>query len=418
MTECGTAPPSYNSEDWPQFCTVLTPDQVLSRMDGTIVDLDEELRQLSLDIWEHPELGFKEHYAHDRLTAYMESVGFKVTRHYLGLETAWRAEFSRGDGSSGNSRVVGLQAEMDALQNLGHACGHNLIAVTGVAIAIALARNMPQGKLILLGTPAEEHGGGKIQLFERGAYREMDVCLMAHPGPGAPGGTVVQPWIAVQNIEVEFFGHTAHAAYAPWEGQNALDAAFLAYSGISVLRQQIKPTHRVQGVVAGNDCETNVIPDYAKMRWAVRAPTWAELETLRERVVACFRGAALSTSCRVEITPGIGYKDCKQNEVLGAEYLRIASTRYGMQAASSDVVLQASSDFGNISYEIPCIQPVFALPVEKNGSNHTPGFARTARTIESHELAMRNAKAMAATALRVLTDDRFWVKVRSTLRTT
>ncbi|KAI0091480.1 hypothetical protein BDY19DRAFT_930672 [Irpex rosettiformis] len=361
-----------------------------------------------------PELGFKEFYAHERLTGYMESHGFVVTRHHLGIETAWKAEFSHGHH---NGRIIGLQSEMDALPHLGHACGHNLIAITGVAIALGLQAAMQQhnisGKVILLGTPAEEHGGGKIKLLEKGAYKEMDVCLMAHPGPGAPDGTVIQPWIAVQNIDVEFFGRTAHAAYAPWEGQNALDAAFLAYSAVSVLRQQIKPTHRVQGVMSGNESETNVIPDYAKMRWAVRAPSWTELEVLRERVIACFEGAAKATSCKVKMTPGVGYKDCKQNDVLGAEFLRIAGSRYQMQATPSETVLQASSDFGDISYEIPSIQPVFTIPTEKNGSNHTPAFAESAKTPRAHAASIRTSKALAATGLRVLTDDEFWSKIAS-----
>ncbi|KAI0769231.1 hypothetical protein BC629DRAFT_1534680 [Irpex lacteus] len=348
-------PPSYTTQDALQSEDEWHNADFLVTIESTIDSHNRELRDLSLAIHGNPELGLKEFYAHHRLTAYMEAHGFTVTRHHLGIETAWRAEFAHGHGG----RIIGLQSEMDALPNLGHACGHNLIAITGVAIALGLRAAMLQhdipGKIILLGTPAEEHEGGKIKLLEKGAYKEMDVCLMAHPGPGVPDGTVIQPWIAVQNIEVEFFGHTAHAAYAPWEGQNALDAAFLAYSAVSVLRQQIKPTHRVQ-----------VIPDYAKMRWAVRAPSWTELEDYAN---------VLLPALSIKVTPGLGTKTATNDALVcnvstvrhsvrltpshqGNEYLRIANSRYNMQARQRN---RATSliRLGDISYGISSLPHLF-----------------------------------------------------------
>ncbi|KAI0339678.1 hypothetical protein BDW22DRAFT_1336005 [Trametopsis cervina] len=402
-------PPSYSSHD--QLHKEVLDPPFLKTIDSTIDSLTDDLRKLSIFIWEHPELGFKEVQAHNELTSFMKKSGFNVTPHHLGLETAWRAEFSHGE----NGRVIGLQSEMDALPGLGHACGHNLIAITGVAVAVALKAALVEhdipGKIILLGTPAEEFGGGKIELLNKGAYDEMDVCLMAHPGPGALNGTVVQPWIAIQNLEVEFTGHPAHAAYAPWEGQNALDAAFLAYSAISALRQQIKPTERVHGVLAGKDWETNVIPDYAKMKWAIRATSWEGLVALRTRVNACFEGAAHATSCKVDIKEGVVYKDCRQNDVLAREYLRIAQNNYGMGAVSTDTSLQASTDL--VSSLIPTIQPVFHVPTVKGGSNHTEAFKDSAGTQEAHDAAIKTSKVLACTALRVLTDNGVWEDVRS-----
>lgn len=402
-------PPSYSCEDaeW-------NPTEVLHTIDSTIDALDAELRGLSLDIWKNPELAWEEHYAHDRLTEFMFQHGFKVTKHYLGLETAWRAEFSRGKGG----RTIGLQSEMDALPNMGHACGHNLIAITGVGVALALKAALDEhdidGTIVLLGTPAEEHGGGKIELLKRGAYKDMDVVVMAHPSPGPVHSTGIAPWIAVQNFEVEYTGHSAHAAYAPWEGFNAQDAAIAAYTQISLLRQQIKPGYRTHGVILGKEWEPNVIPAYAKLRWSTRAPTWSELEAFRERIERCFKGAAISTGCKMKITEGVGYMDCRQNSRLAAEYARIAGSRYGLATSMTNEVLQASTDFGNISYALPTIQPTFAIPVAaENGSNHTPNFAKSAGTQRAHNATITVCKCLSVTALRVLMDERFYSEIRN-----
>jgi len=183
---------------------------------------------------------------------------FTVTRHYLGLETAWRAEFTAGNGSG---RVLGVNSEMDALPGVGHACGHNLIAVSGVEVAMAVKEALVMhgiwGTVALLGTPAEENGGGQIVLLERGGYKDIDACIMCHPMPGSSNSVTVATSLAMQNIIVEYFGRIAHASIAPWEGINALDAVVPVYSNISTLRQQIKLDHRVHGIVEGKNWEPN-----------------------------------------------------------------------------------------------------------------------------------------------------------------
>ncbi|KAL4244405.1 peptidase M20A family protein [Abortiporus biennis] len=390
--------------------TLFRPE-VLQTIEETIDGESANLRKLSLDIWDHPEPAYAEHYAHNTLTSFIAKRGFTVTKHYLGLKTAWKAEFSHGK----DGRVIGVNSEMDALPGLGHACGHNLIAISGVAIAIALkaaliSHDIP-GRIILLGTPAEETGGGKIQLLERGAYKDMDACIMSHPGPG-PQSVSVTSFLALQHIEVEFFGHSAHAAFSPWEAQNALDAAFLAYSGVSVLRQQIRPTCRVHGIVTGKDWEPNVIPDYAKMRWIVRAPTWAEVEVLRKKILACFDAAGMATGCKVQIKLLDGYKDVRENRILGTEFCKIVQSRYGLDTLISDDVMPASTDFGNISYSLPSIHPAYAIPTEKNGSNHTPQFSQSAKLPEAHEACIKISKGLAMTGLRVLADQQFSDQVK------
>lgn len=390
--------------------SVRSMSAVMSILESTMQALDNDLRTLSLQIHDHPELMFEEHYAHDTLCDFMESHGFVVTRHYLGLDTAWRAQFTHGKGG----RTLGINSEMDALPIIGHACGHNLIAVSGVGVAIAIKSALQTydvpGTVVLLGTPGEEGGAGKAVMLERGGYRDIDVCLMCHPSAGPAGSVSLGSCLAMQSLEVEFYGQSAHAGNAPWDGTNALDAAFLAYSSISVLRQQIKPDHRIHGVIQGCESAVNVIPDYAGMRWLVRAPTKDQLSTLIARVKACFEGAALATSCRLKLTEGIPYYDLRQNNVLAACFSHAVSNYFGMDICQHG--FGASTDFGNVSYEVPSLHPIFAIPTATNGGNHTPAFAESARSTEAHKAAMTVSKGLAWTGFRVIADDEFFHQVR------
>ncbi|KAJ7890491.1 hypothetical protein B0H14DRAFT_1106641 [Mycena olivaceomarginata] len=394
-----TKPPAY-------------PDSNLeSVIDNKLDELSPQLRKLSLDIHNHPELAFSEIFAHDVLTSFMASHGFTVTKNYLGLATAFRAEFTHGKGG----RVLGINSEYDALSGIGHACGHNLIAVSGCGVALAVkaaleAHNIP-GKVVLLGTPAEEGGGGKIILLERGGYDGMDLCVMCHPSPGPKNSANIGPSIAVQDIKVEYAGRNAHAGAAPWEGTNALDAAFLAYSSVSVLRQQMRPDHRVHGIIESNgDWVPNVIPDYAKMHWLVRAPTASDLTAFVERVKNCFQAAALATSCEIKLTFELPYMDLNQNQVLGQEFSDVVMKRYGMITKKD--AGSASTDFGNVSYALPALHPGFAIPTEPHGGNHTIGFTNAAATVEAHEATLLVTKGLAHTALRALRDDDFFKQVK------
>ncbi|KAF8493198.1 hypothetical protein F5888DRAFT_1636684 [Russula emetica] len=409
----GSLPPPYS---WTTSEKDHIPD-VMRTIEDTIRGLDHELRQLSLDIHGHPELNFEERYAHDRLTEFMSSRGFTVTRQYLGLDTAWRAEFTNKRGSRGVGRIVGVNAEMDALPGIGHGCGHNLIAMAGVAIALALRAALEKydvpGTVILLGTPAEESGAGKQILLERGAYKDMDVCIMCHPVAGDTLELGFVTCLALQNLSVEYFGQPAHAGYAPWEGVNALDAAFVAYAGISALRQQIRPEQRVHGVISGRDWTPNVIPDYAKMSWSVRADEWATLEPLRERVVSCLESGASATGCRHQVTLGERYLDLHQNTVLAEDLALTAQRCYGIPSYWTEQAASASTDFGNVSYALPALHPIFSIPTPENAKNHTPGFAQGARTEAAHSAALRTAALLARTAFRVHTDGAFCARVRA-----
>ncbi|THH13534.1 hypothetical protein EW146_g6688 [Bondarzewia mesenterica] len=393
--------PSY-SQSVPN--SIFRPE-VLKTIEQELDKLDPDLRDLSLRIHDHPELMFEERYAHDQLTAFMALHGFTVSRHYLGLETAWRADFHHGIGG----RVLGVNAEMDALPGIGHACGHNLIAMAGVAIAIAVklalqAHDVP-GTVVLLdadtacGLTAEESGGGKQILLGRGAYEGMDACIMQ---------VIFQQNLTALPLLI------AHASASPWEGVNALDAAFIAYSSISVLRQQIKPSHRVHGILQGKNWTPNVIPDYAKMKWIVRAPTWDEVLILRDRVINCLKAASISTGCRVTITESDRYYNLRQNLVIAQDFASTAQQRFGFHTIypTNSEGLTASTDFGNISYAHPAFHPVYSITTDPNSSNHTPGFEKASRTRAAHKATMKVAKSLALTGFRVLDDCAFYSQVR------
>ncbi|KAI0718570.1 aminoacylase 1-like protein 2 [Cerioporus squamosus] len=377
-----------------------------------IAALDKELFDLSHDIHDHPELRFEERYAHDVLTAFVEKQGFNVTRHHL-LETAWVATYSHGNGG----RTLGVNSEMDALPGIGHACGHNLIAAAGVAVACAVKAALIKfdisGRVVLLGTPAEEGGGGKLVLLDKGAYEGMDACVMCHPAPGPRHSLSLSSCLALQRITVEYQGHTAHAALSPWEGQNALDAAVLAYTNVSVLRQQLKPTHRVHGVFEGKDWTPNIIPDNATMNWYVRAPTRAEVQAAVKRVVACFEAAALATGTKVDVQLTGSTFDIRQNKALADEAADVYSKNFGPVDYQYGIQ-SASTDFGNVTYALPSIHPSFAIPTR--GSNHTREFTNAAATKEAHQAMLNVSKALAATGMRLLTDDDFAQKVKDTFQ--
>ncbi|KAF7343411.1 Peptidase M20 domain-containing protein 2 [Mycena venus] len=389
-------------------------EDILETIEHTIKSLDGELRKLSLDIHSHPELGYEEHRTHD---------------HYH-LETAWLAAFSHGKGG----RTIGINSEMDALKGVGHACGHNLIAISGVAVACAIKAVFEKfnisGKIQLLGTPAEEGGMGKVKLLDAGCYKEMAACLMCHPAPGPKGSVSLSSCLAMERLEVEYFGHTAHAALSPWEGRNALDAAVLGYNNISALRQQLRPTHRVHGIFEGKDWAPNIIPDYAKYICYVRAPTVAEQKETLKRVLPCFDAAALATGCTVKVTHLGDTSDLRQNKALGDEVAHIVRSKYG------DIdyewgIKGASTDFGNVTYgprtfldfylriliylqPSPSLHPGFAIPSVVDGGNHTPGFAEAAATVEAHYACLDVSKALAATGVRVIIDDDFYAQVKKT----
>ena len=389
---------------------IYRPD-VVETIESKIDEMNHELRELSLNIHSHPETLYKEVHAHKTYTAFMRSHGFNVTG-FPDMPTAWRATFSLGTGGP----VIGVNSEMDALPGIGHACGHNLIGIAGVAVACAIKATMEKfsisGKVVLLGTPAEEDCSGKVKLLEMGAYKDMDVCLMCHPAPGPLHSISLSSSFALVRYVVEYQGHSAHAALSPWEGQNALDASVLAYNSISVLRQQLKPTNRVHGIFSGQNWAPNIIPDNAKMEWIVRAKTTADARATAKRVVACFESAATATGCNVKITEVASAHELRQNETLAGELRDVVRRRYG------DIdyewgIHSASTDFGHVTYAMPALHPGFSIPSVPDGGNHTPGFTEAAATEVAHDATLVVSKALAAVGARILIDEEFLKKAKA-----
>ena len=271
--------------------------------------LSDDLRTLSLSMWENPELGFREFKTHDLFVSYfsdhLAAEGWTVTPHAYGLKTAFECKYefipASFTGRKDLVRTLGFQSELDGLPAIGQGCGHNLIAISGVAAAVGLARacraNEVPIRIVLLGTPAEEGGGGKIKLLDAGAYAPIDVCLMCHPAPinGVSGST------AVQTIRVHYKGKTAHAGAAPWLGVNALDAAVLAYNNVSAMRQQLPTTARVHGIIEGENMAPNIIPDNVRLRYNVRGPTVSDVQANLDKIIPCFEAAASATGCEIRM---------------------------------------------------------------------------------------------------------------------
>lgn len=342
----------------------------------------------------NPELGWEEHQAAAGTADFLEARGFTVEREYLGFPTALRAVVGTG------SRRIGLMAEYDALPGLGHACGHNIITATSVGAACALAGFAGEYDLSieLYGTPAEEGGGGKIEMLKRGGFAGLDLALMVHPSP--VDSAVAKPF-AVAHQHVEYRGKSAHAAAYPDQGINANDAFIIAQVALGLLRQQLPKETRVHGVQTRGGEAPNAIPETTQGRWYVRAETLAELQPLNERVNKCFEAGALATGCELEITPeSEPYSEFRTDERALEIYTghAIALGRTFDAPPEQATMNRASTDMGNVSQIVPAIHPYIGLGCFP-AANHQPEFA--AHCIgDAANLAIHDgAIALALTAL-------------------
>ncbi|KAL0624226.1 Peptidase M20 domain-containing protein 2 [Plecturocebus cupreus] len=374
----------------------------------------ERLGALSRAIWSHPELAYEEHHAHRVLTHFFEreppAASWAVQPHYL-LPTAFRAEWEPPEAWAQSPAPrplhLGFLCEYDALPGIGHACGHNLIAEVGAAAALGvrgalecLPRPPPPVKVIVLGTPAEEDGGGKIDLIEAGAFKHLDVVFMAHP---SQENAAYLPDVAEHDVTVKYYGKASHSAAYPWEGLNALDAAVLAYNNLSVFRQQMKPTWRVHGIIKNGGVKPNIIPSYSELIYYFRAPSMKELQVLTRKAEDCFRAAALASGCTVEIKGGAhDYYNVLPNKSLWKAYMENGK-KLGIEFISEDTMLNGpsgSTDFGNVTFVVPGIHPYFYIG--SNALNHTEQYTEAAGSQEAQFYTLRTAKALAMTALDVI----------------
>jgi amidohydrolase len=303
----------------------------------------------------HPELRFEEHRAATWLAEYLEGAGFEVERAAYGMPTAFAARAGRGRPS------VAILCEYDALPGLGHACGHNLIAAAGAGAGGALATVIDEieGSVVVLGTPAEEGGGGKILMARQGAFNEVDAAMMIHP---AGMDLVSMHVLAISVLEVEYLGRPAHAAAAPHCGVNALDGLVTAYTAIAQLRQHIRSDERIHGIITDGGQAPNIVPERAAGLFFVRAATERRLERLKQRVEACFQAGASASGAEVSVRKvGEDYADLLSNSPLASAYgsnlARVGRTVMPEVPSMNT----GSTDMGNVSKLVPTVHPMIAV---------------------------------------------------------
>jgi amidohydrolase len=365
----------------------------------------EPIARIAESIRTNPETGFTEHHAAALLTEALAEYGFEVERPVGGLETAFRA-VKRG---AGGGPTLAILAEYDALPGVGHGCAHNLIAGAALAAAAGLGPLMSEigGTLLVIGTPAEEGGGGKVILLDNGVFDGVDAALMVHHAgdrSGAPTQTPEGTCLAVAHLRYEFFGKPAHAAGDPQNGINALNAVIKLFTGIDAMRQHIKSDARIHGIITHGGDAPNVVPRYAAARFYIRAADRAYLEELTQKVENVARGAALMTGAELKISQeGPVYYDERPSYAIGRVY------QEHMREVGMEIHPRAeprgsySTDFGNISYVMPAVSGSFAISREPI-PGHSPQVAECAGSEFGVQQMFRVAQAMALTALDLFAD--------------
>lgn len=365
----------------------------------------DHLVEVAETIRVNPELGYEERMASKLLADHLREAGFEVEQPYKGLETAFRAvrKGARGDGPT-----VAILAEYDALAGIGHGCGHNLIGGSGLASAIGLDAVMDEigGTFIIMGTPAEEGGAGKVRIAEQGGFEGVDAALMIHHAGDKTGAPLSWPdgtCLAVTDIAFEFFGKPAHAAADPYNGVNALNAIIKTFTGIDALRQHMVMDARIHGIITNGGEATNVVPKYARGEFLVRAATMSYVEELTEKVRNIARGAALMTGCELKITEGTMHADMRPSYVLGRRYHEHMQTVGLDTSHNREGRGMHSTDFGHVSYMLPSVTGSFAI-----SKTPIPGHSQQVVDASGSEFGydqfIKVSTAMALTALDILTD--------------
>jgi len=365
---------------------------------GQAVDrLADELEALSRQIHDHPELAYQEVKAAGWLADFLARQGFKMERGVAGVDTAFRGTIENGQGPT-----IAILCEYDALPEIGHACGHNVIATAGAGAGAALAAvrdKLPAGRVQVIGTPAEEGGGGKVKLIHGGVFKDVDAAMMIH---GFDRWILHQDLLGIVRVGFEFRGKAAHASADPWEGVNALDAVIQTFNNVSMLRQQIRPDARIHGIVTHGGAAPNIIPEMAACTFYVRAAKLEYMWELHKRVLACAEGAAKATGCTVTmIDKEAPYEPLKRNDTLLGLF-RANMTSVGAQESPAPDRL-GSSDIGNVSQVIPAIQPM--VQIAPTGTPiHSRAFEAAAVSPLARQGMCQAAKTMAMTTLDLLAD--------------
>lgn len=375
-------------------------DAVYARIRREVAARAERLWDVGLALHGDPETAYEEHRAARLLADELENEGFLVERGTAGLPTAFVARAGTGAAPAGGPRVA-LLMEYDALPELGHACGHNLIAAAGLGAALAAraALGGAGGTLLAVGTPAEERGGGKVAQVEAGLFDGVDAALMFHPG--------VYDWswaplTASAQVRIGFHGRAAHPTGNPTEGVDALGALIQLFNTLGVLDRRLPAGSHIQGIVTDGGRATNIVPEYAEGLFGLRGATASALAGLVEELRSCAHGVAVATGTKAEVAEvAARYEHFRDNDVLSglfAGHLEKAGIRLSEPEPG---VYLGSSDIGNVSTRVPAIHPFVAI-MRSDGSDHTPEFARAAAGPRGREVMLAAAYALASTAADVL----------------
>ena len=371
--------------------------EVFQIIDG----MKAQLLDASHAIHEKPELAFEEKFAADLLASQVQEANLPIEKGVYGLETAYLSSF----GEKGAPEVA-ILSEYDALPEIGHSCGHNIIATAGLGAALALARlgSKLKGRVRYLGTPAEEGGGGKELMARLGAFEGVDAAMMVHPA-GLDLRTM--PSLCVSDLEAVYHGKSAHASALPHEGLNALDGVISAYQNVAQLRQHIRPDERIHGIITEGGWAANIVPERAAARFYVRAGKLEALMKLRERVIACFEAGAQGSGTHVDLkwAPYNAYLDVKHNEPLTRIYEE-AAVSLGREMVPIEKIppqFAGSTDMGNVSHRVPSIHPMISC-APPSVVIHNPEFAQYAASPQGDQAVLDGAKCLAATALSFFHD--------------
>lgn len=373
------------------------PEDISSAIIDRIDSLADTLIAVSRDIHANPELAFEEHHAAGLLSDTLEAQDLPAERGVFTLETAFEARLpTRGDGPT-----VAILAEYDALPGIGHSCGHNLIATAALGATLglqAVAAELP-GQVRLLGTPAEERGGGKELMARAGAFDGVDAAMMIHP---AGVNLTTMPCICVAEVEVVYQGRSAHASAMPHKGVNALDGLLLAYQAISNLRQHIRDEERIHGIITEGGQAPNIVPDRAVGSFYVRAASEKTLAALKPRVQACFEAGAKGSGAEVAVNwAGVDYLDLNTNWPLANSFQSHGESLGREFLSPSQLGGAGSTDMGNVSYRVPSIHPMLACS-PPNVVIHNPEFAKWAGSEMGDAAALDGARSMALTTAEFL----------------
>ncbi|MBB6448904.1 amidohydrolase [Geomicrobium halophilum] len=363
--------------------------------------------EISQYIGNNPELGHEEYKACEVLTRELRENGFTVTVGTCGLETAFEAVYDSGKPGP----KIAFMAEYDALPELGHACGHHLIGTAAVAAGIGLAQALSEagGAVYIYGTPAEETRGGKVTMAENGVFDHLDVAMMVHPYSRYEESGLS---LAMDAIQFDFHGKAAHAAANPHEGINALDAVIQTFNSINALREHVTTDVRIHGIIAEGGQAANIVPDFARAQFYVRAATRAALDPVLEKVKNCAKGAAIATGAELETSfYELSYDDMNTNETLSKIYIdnmiKLGVAREEIHPKQGG----GSLDMGNVSQVVPSIHPYVKI-TDGGLACHTHEFREAALSDQGFEGLLVGAKTMALTAYDILTNADYLRKIK------